>query len=556
LCQAKNAPLRVGQPGGAIGRLAGYEGVSVQKGEPAAGRLTYAPASMTRRTLVRSLGLVAALVVLLVSAVWLLAAAHPDFVRTRVAAELARRLGRDVTIDTLSVSVLPRPRVEGAGLVIRLQNHPELPPLVSAAHFSIDVGLLSAFTHHVGRVRVEGLRIDVPPASAASGPPAGSEADLEAPGVIVDHVVVDDARLEFVPDGEGQAPLVFVIHALEIDNVGLTTPMPFHATLTNPVPAGEAETRGTLGPWQRDNPAATPIKGGYTLTHADLATINGLGGTLSSTGRFTGSLSQITVHGQASAPDFSLELGGAALPLSTTFDAVVDSTTGTTQLPHVEATLLDTSCVASGAVVNLPLPGGFGVDFNVEVTDGRIEDLLRLLVNSPTPPLVGDVTLKTALSLPPGSTPVAERLQLQGEFGVGGGQFTDAPLQAKLQELSRRGQGQDKDAPLGGVMTNVTGHFTLADGVARLPDLSFSVPGADVSLAGTYTLLDGGLDFGGTARLQASLSQAVGGLKSVFVRPFNFLFHKDGAGSVVPVTVKGTRDAPRVRVDLKKVIGG
>ena len=69
-------------------------------------------------------------------------------------------------------------------------------------------------------------------------------------------------------------------------SLGIAEQMPFTATLTNPMPKGQIETSGTFGPWQKDDPGATPLGGKYSFQNANLDTIKGIGGILNSTGTF------------------------------------------------------------------------------------------------------------------------------------------------------------------------------------------------------------------------------------------------------------------------------
>jgi hypothetical protein len=80
------------------------------------------------------------------------------------------------------------------------------------------------------------------------------------------------------------------------------------------------------------------------------------------------------------------------------------------------------------------------------------------------------------------------------------------------------------------------------------------VPGARIALDGGYDLGNGALDFTGTLRMDATVSQAVGGFKSIFIKPFDGLFRKNGAGAVLPIKIGGTRDAPKFGLDVGKVI--
>jgi hypothetical protein len=310
------------------------------------------------------------------------------------------------------------------------------------------------------------------------------------------------------------------------------------------------ETNGTIGPWRRDDPIGFPIAGKYAFRLANLDTINGISGTLSSTGTYEGQLGEIVVNGETETPDFNLDLGGKPVPLKATFKALVDARDGTTRLERVDATLFHTPIVVRGSIVNLPGAAGRDVNLDVEIVDGRIEDLLKLSIDSPEPLLSGDVRLRTSLLLPPGKTRLRNRLKLAGKFDLGEARFSDGDVQKKLEELSRRSQGKDKDDVLGRVMTNLDGSFKLNRGILSLSDLSFQVPGAAVLLDGTYAIEGEALDFHGQLRMQATVSKAIGGFKSIFIKPFDFIFRQDGAGAVIPISITGTRAAPKMGVKM------
>ena len=55
--------------------------------------------------------------------------------------------------------------------------------------------------------------------------------------------------------------------------------------------------------------------------------------------------------------------------------------------------------------------------------------------------------------------------------------------------------------------------------------------------------------------MQSSVSRAVGGFKSILLKPFDPLFRKNGAGAVVPIRIAGTRDAPKMSVQIGRVFG-
>src|SRR6185295_8157243 len=93
------------------------------------------------------------------------------------------------------------------------------------------------------------------------------------------------------------------------------------------------------------------ISGGYDFNNADLGVFKGVAGILDSTGQFEGSLSSISVQGKASVPDFRLKKPGNAVPLTTTFEVLVDGTNGNTILKPVVGTLGTTKFTTSGGVL-------------------------------------------------------------------------------------------------------------------------------------------------------------------------------------------------------------
>src|SRR5262249_43939476 len=154
------------------------------------------------------------------------------------------------------------------------------------------------------------------------------------------------------------------------------------------------------------------------------------------------------------------------------------------------------------------------------ISKGRIEDLLTLALEARQPPLVGGIVLQSRILIPPGKTPVRDRLRLEGSFGLPRARFTDKVVQTKLQEFSRRRRGPVKELPPSTTLTRREGKFPLAKSVLSLKPLNFEVPGALVKLDGTYALAKTELDLAGTLRMNATVSQAVGGVKSIFLKPF------------------------------------
>jgi hypothetical protein len=72
-----------------------------------------------------------------------------------------------------------------------------------------------------------------------------------------------------------------------------------------------------------------------------------------------------------------------------------------------------------------------------------------------------------------------------------------------------------------------------------------------VRLAGGYGLETEALDFDGTVRLQAKVSEMTKGVKSILLKVIDPLFSRKDAGTVLPIHIKGTRAQPKFEVDVK-----
>jgi hypothetical protein len=500
--------------------------------------------------------------VLVVLAIIAAAGSRTSTLRRLVIETLAERLDSEVQLDLFSVDLFPTVTVRGEGLTVRLRGHHDVPPLFTIRSFAIKGGLLGLLSRprRFRELALDGLEINIPPggpdfsehyrrAADAATPDEGSPSPFH-----IERLDASDAILRLIPKRADKAPREFAIHRLHMDGVGVERRMPFRAELTNPLPRGEIETEGRFGPWSRDSPGATPVDGKYSFDNVDLSTIKGIGGTLTSAGEFHGALGRIEVKGATRTPDFHLDFARNDLPLTTTFEALVDGTDGDTFLKAVTAQLRSTPIAASGAIIGTPGVKGRTVQLHVKIADGRIDDLLLLAVKSPEPMLSGRLALHTDFLLPPGKGDVVDRLRLAGEFDLFSGQFRNPQVQAKLGEMSARAKGAPDDPP-DRLATEFEGRFKLADGTISLAALQFRIPGAAVHLDGTYGLRSEALEFDGTLRMQATISEAAGGgVKSVLLRLVDPFFKKKGAGTVLPIKVRGTRDHPTFGLDVVKAL--
>ena len=145
---------------------------------------------------------------------------------------------------------------------------------------------------------------------------------------------------------------------------------------------------------------------------------------------------------------------------------------------------------------------------------------------------------------------------MSGFFHLTDVRFTSGKIQDRIRELSVRGQGRPgevKSTDPASVQSEMKGNFQMARGVVALPDLAYIVPGAQIQLQGAYGIEGGTLNFSGTARMQATVSQMVGGWKGLLLKPADRFFRKDGAGTEVPIHVGGTRENPDFGIEFGRM---
>jgi hypothetical protein len=483
--------------------------------------------------------LIAALVVIILVAVGLLIAGPSA--SSFVTHEIQNRYGDKVQMSGLQVHLFPAIQISAEQIMVPQKDGNGR--LITIDRASGETNWLAALTGHVRTLRLEGLKINIPPRRDANG--LHGEKKPDKAWFTVDRVIADGAVLEIFPKQPGKEPLEFDLYRLTVRGAGADQAMSFETIMKNAKPPGEIHSTGKFGPWQFDDPAETPVSGSYTFRNADLGVFKGISGTLSSDGNYRGVLDRIEVDGTTDTPNFALRVSGNPVHLSSKFHAIVDGTDGNTYLQPVEGHFGRSTVIARGEIVRQDHEKGRLVTLDSTVTNGRLEDMLHLAVNSPDS-VTGAISFHSKIVIPPGEDiDVAEKLQLDGEFSVGEAHFSKLNVQEKVNELSNRGSGDPQEGDTGDVASNFQGHFKLNHGVMTLTGLSFDVPGVRIALNGTYGLLDQKMDFKGTATLQAKLSQTTTGWKSALLKIVDPLFKKKNAGAVIPIHIGGTSKSPR-----------
>jgi hypothetical protein len=297
----------------------------------------------------------------------------------------------------------------------------------------------------------------------------------------------------------------------------------------------------------------TRLSGSYDFERADLGGLSGIGGTLASTGKFNGVLEHIEIEGNTDVPDFKVTTSDHAVHLKTQFHGFVNGLDGEVSLSSVQAEFEQTSLVSQVEVAKKAAPEGVGgktISLATTELQGQIQDWLRLLAKSEHPALTGGMNFRTQVLVPPGKRPFIERVQLQGDFGIGAASFARSTTQEKVDNLSQLAQGEKKNDDPASVVENLKGHVVLNHAIATFSDLSFSVPGALAHLHGTYDVLTEQVNLHGTLQLDHKLSKGSKGVKSVLLKSVEPLFKKKNAGEIVPIKIGGTFIHPSYGLDV------
>lgn len=482
---------------------------------------------------------------------YVIAQQSADRLHARIVQTLSRGLDSEVTLESVQIEFFPSPSIIGRGLVIRHLGRHDIPPLVVVREFACDLSWSRFLDKDVDQVHLDGLEITIPPGRGKDMPDVNvGRPSGERSRVVLRRLLAHGARLTVLPKNPKKNPRVFDIFDLTMNDLGFDTPAPFTATLTNPIPFGTIETKGTFGPWAATDPRQTPLSGDFGFS-ADLSTIKGIAGALTSKGRYSGTIERVATSGETHTSDFRIsKLKAKAMPLSTSYDALVDGTNGDVELTRVDVRLGKSKLQATGNIVGTKGLKGKRVLLHVTSQDAWIEDMLSLTVPSQPPAMTGRVELDASFDLPQGDGDVVDKIRLDGKVAVKTARFTVDSIQDKVDDLSRRGRGRPADESITDVASDFATLFHVKDSTVTLSSLKYNVSGASVALAGTYALESGALDFDGEARLVASVSQTQTGAKRYLLMPFNFIFRKDGAGTLVGINVGGTVDQPKISVDL------
>jgi hypothetical protein len=499
------------------------------------------------------------------TAVWLATTTEPRL-RREFEVWLSERLNSDVALASLTVRLYPTVRIEGTGLVLRIKGRPDLPPFVSVEKWSGTGGLAGLRARQLDDVRLDGVAVIVPPGRKQDLRPlrVNDDADGATPGdtdrrgsPLVKRLVAGAVTITVLPRHAERDPVVWDVRDLVMAPFSLDEASPFSATVDTPLPADRAAVSGTVGPWPRRDFDRLPMTGEFTF-EGDLAAVPGLEGHLSASGNVLGTLERLATSGVASSNRLGLKGRDAGrLPMTATFEAAFDGTSGDLFLSRLTTTVGQSAFQTSGSITRQRGVRGRRVQLAVTTPDpADVADVMRLLIDGARPPMAGRLQLDASLAMAPGAADVLERLEVAGTFRVSGARFANRAVQGKIDELARRGQGRPDDFTIAGVASELQGQVALARNRLALRALRFAVPGVRIDAAGGYGLASERLDFRGVARLDAGMSRTLTGTKRVLLRPFDPLLRRDGAGTRLVVDIGGTKADPKVDVDIGASLRG
>jgi hypothetical protein len=501
-------------------------------------------------------GVLIAVGIISVAAMVLFARYFP-FSEKNVTESLRATFPSTLKIDHFETVYFPHPGCKAEGVTFLTKSSAQgSSVLVTIQRFTIQGSYADLLLrpHHISRVFLDGLRVQIPPLGNAGDFRGGYTASK----MTIGEVVANGAVLEFTR-ASNHPSLRFDIRELSLDSLSAKDKMSYRVTMQNPEPPGEITSTGHFGPFDAHDPGQTVVSGTYSFSRADLSAFHGIAGMLASEGTFSGPLAHVNVQGTTKVPDFEVVRSGHAERLLTHFQAAIDGTNGDVVLSSVSASYLGTGISAKGSVTDKKGRAGKFTSLDFAVRNGRIQDILRIFVRDNRPPMSGVTSFQAHVTVPPEGKPFLEEVTLQTDFGIGDGQFDKLTVQESVDKLSAVARGQkkaqqneDEQNPAENVISDLRGHVVLRSGVATFTDLSFTVPGADARMHGTYNLLNGKIDFHGAVKMDATFSASKSGIKSVFAKVLGPLFDKKH-GSVVPVLMDGTYHNPHFGVDLNPI---
>uniref|UniRef100_Q02A23 Uncharacterized protein n=1 Tax=Solibacter usitatus (strain Ellin6076) TaxID=234267 RepID=Q02A23_SOLUE len=483
-------------------------------------------------------------------------AAHWPFTREAVTAALESASGRQVQIGTFAKTYFPPGCTAGQVRFLR-HKHPGAEPIISVEKLSIRATLTGLFGSptHLSEVRVAGMHMIVAPnVTGENRTTVLLNSGPGGKGLAISKITADGAVLEFIHEDRKEPPYVIRVERLAVTNVGFGTPMFFRATVRNSEPPGVIRAEGKFGPWNPSDIGATPVSGTYAYDDIDLSFFESILGKGRAWGQFSDSLSRIRTRGGVEVSGFHLDGSDHAVQLATTFDATVNATNGDVVLNPAVASYRHTRIEVRGAIAAHQSEPGRTAEFRIAVPSGRVEDLLYLFTKG-KPGMSGNVALEGLFVWPPGARKFLQKIRMDLTFGIKGSRFTARNTQDSINRISESAQGEEKkteDSDPRIVLSQLQGKVRLRDGIAKISQAKFEVPGADAALSGSYGLLNQRIDLHGTLDTRGRLSDTTSGFKALVLKVVTPLFRKRHSARIIPFRITGAYGNESLGLDWKQ----
>ena len=450
-------------------------------------------------------------------------------------------LGSQVEIAHYHRTYFPHPGFVAEGLTLRRKSATDLPPLGFVGQLAVqgtwaDLLMLRPI---VRLVDMQSLHLVIPaPGSRANREdfPPGSASDFAGPDTRIEELKIHNGLLDIMR--ANGLRFSFPIKELALRDFQKGRATRYVVEMENAIPQGHIQSSVSFGPLNASNLGATPVAGTFSFSSVRLEDVGDIRGTLTASGRFEGTLAGIEATADSDTPDFAVGSGEPA-PVHGSVRCAINGVSGEVVMHQVDVRSGATTISASGGVVGNPKI----TNLDLAITNGRAEDVLRPFVHGEAP-IAGALWLKAHAYVGPTQKGVGflERLRVDGVFDVPSERVTNGAAEKTLSDFSRRAQKNKNDSAADAksdVLSAVKGPAQIRNGIASSPHLTFQVAGARATLQGTFNFHDQTVHLTGNLAMQAEVSHAVTGFKSVLLKPLDPFLKKRHAGAVIPIAVIG-----------------
>ncbi len=438
---------------------------------------------------------------------------------------------------------------------VRFERHENKnkPPIIQIDTLTLQGSYLGLITaqDRLSLVKMVHMHVTVPPAEVHGKPDPLmplNHTNSSVKTLRIDKIVADGAVLDFFREGSSQ-PYRITIDKLAAYDVRNNSAISYKTILTNALPPGKIHSTGVFGPWQPNHPEETPVGGSYTVQDMNLAAFKELSGTVQAQGSLDGKLGELITKGTVNVAKFHVVDTGHTRDITATYQARVDGRNGDTTLDDVQADFDHSSLQVNGTITSEKDRKGRKISLDLFCGKGRIEDVLDLFIGAKQSPMLGAMTMKAHVDVPPGEGTLLKRMRMSGDFGVDDGRFTNKATQADLNRLSdsadKKNEADDQIA-----LSELKGHGDIRNGVATLTNLSFAMQGATARMTGTYSLLNYDIDLHGHLYTDGKPWTATTGMKSWMMRVITPFLKKKKSVRVVPFNITGNYQKTSVGLDF------